>query len=326
VDLRHLDDPDGVVEDRHQSLGPDERGGLVQRLRTDGQHGGVVHRRPGGEPVEQGAHVGGATGQVGELLLDAHQVRLGPGEDGVRRGLVVQGVPQLGGVALLAQAWVAVGVRQRGLQPADVLGDRLGRGGPRRLDLAAQGRFGLESTLDLGREQVERALELGDGRLDVDGGHAAHRSPGGGEGLRDGGQPTGQAVQPVGQRGEVAGEQQVEGGAGVGEQRVPGVLAQFVEREEPLGELRAQDLQVDLVRDVEDRVVDAVQQAQVPLERAARLGQTRLGSVGKPAVVPVVTEPGGLDRVQLEQVVQRRGRNGHPPLLHEGALLCVLPQ
>ena len=45
--------------------------------------------------------------------------------------------------------------------------------------------------------------------------------------------PEHRRFQPFGQRREIPGQQLVDGPAGVGEQRVPGVLAQFVELEDP---------------------------------------------------------------------------------------------
>ena len=104
------------------------------------------------------------------------------------------------------------------------------------------------------------------------------------------------------------------------------MLAQLVEGEQPLGQLGAQDLQVDLVRDVEADVVDAVQQPEVPVEDPSVLGQPGLGQVRQPVVMSVLAQSGRLDRVQRQQVVQRRLGHPPPPLLHEGALLCALPQ
>ena len=120
-------------------------------------------------------------------------------------------------------------------QPAAVRGEGLECGGPHSLHRAACLRRpadvgGLaESVVHLFRHQADGPVELGDRGLQVHLRHPAERGPGGGQGLRDRREPPGEGAEPVGQGRVVPGEQRVDRLARVGEQRVPRVLAQFLD-------------------------------------------------------------------------------------------------
>ena len=106
VDLGHDDDLDRVGVDGDQVVLAHERGGLDQGLLGQGDDG-VVGRHLGGDLVQHGPHLVGTgaaathpCGGLGDLLADPLQLRLGPGQQGVRVVVGVQGHGAAGGSQL----------------------------------------------------------------------------------------------------------------------------------------------------------------------------------------------------------------------------------
>ena len=140
MDLGHHDDLDQLVPpvgDADHARGADEVGGVAQRLLAQRQHRRVVDVPVVGQLVEHLADVA-ALDRVGDLGLDPHQVALGADEHAVGGDLGVERVPEPAGIELRPEPRVAVRGRQPGLEPAQVLVERLEGGGPGRLDLGAQ--------------------------------------------------------------------------------------------------------------------------------------------------------------------------------------------
>ncbi len=82
-------------------------------------------------------------------------------------------------------------------------------------------------------------LNCDDRGLDVNARHVVQRGPRRVKLLGDLAQPRAGAAQPLGQWREVAREQQVQRGAGVRDERVPGVFAIFLDVEKPVAQSHA---------------------------------------------------------------------------------------
>ena len=131
------------------------------------------------------------------------------------------------------------------------------------------------------------------------------------QGLGDLRQASGERRQPFGQRREIPGQQQVDGLARIGPQRVPRVLAQFVDLEDPARDPFPEHHGVHGEFGRQRRGIEGGQPDGEAVERLALGGARCRVVLGKSVVEPVVTEPGGRVGMTLRQVVEVvRGQHG----------------
>ena len=134
--------------------------------------------------------------------------------------------------------------------------------------------------------------------------HLTERGPRGGEGVGDRREPPRQRPQPVRQRRVVPGQQHVERLAGVGEQRVPGVLAQLFDLEQAARHVVAEHCRVDAGLLVKSGVVDGGQPGRELIQAPALGVERRRAAVGKLVVEAVVAKFGGDVGTAVRQVVE----------------------
>ena len=132
-------------------------------------------------------------------------------------------------------------------------------------------------------DQRDRAVELPDRGLQVHPGHPPELPPGPGQRRGNIRQPPGHRTQPVGQRGEVPGQQLIDGPARVGEQRVPSVLAQLVDLEHPPGHAVCHHRGVHPVLGGQGAAVERGEPGGPAVQRTALGRQGLRRRVGRPA-------------------------------------------
>ena len=120
-------------------------------------------------------------------------------------------------------------------------------------------------------------------------------------------QPRARASQPVGQRRVVTGEQQVERGAWIRDEWVPGVLAAFLDVEEPVTQPDAEHLGVDPMTDRQVDVVPLVQRGEASGDDRALLVQRGRAQVVEAAVEAVVAKRTREHRLPDQNVLDRCG-------------------
>jgi hypothetical protein len=181
---------------------------------------------------------------------------------------------------------------------------RVERGRPHSLDIASSRRRGPQRAVHLLRQQRDRPVELGDRRLQVNLRRLRETGPRRRQRVGHRGQPAGQRAQPVGQRRVVPREQHVERLAGVGEQRVPGVLAQLLDLEQAAGHVVGHQRGVHPQLGRERHQVQVGEPGGVVVEAAPLVGERRLRPVREQAVEPVITKLGGGIRMAAHQVIE----------------------
>ena len=286
-----------------------------QRLRAEGQDrrlfGGV-----GAEPVEDLPRRPAEVGRdPGDLVGDAVEVGLGPGQDrvGVRGRL--QGQRELAGEQLRAEPGVGETVRvigpaggrsrelgQPGGEPVAVRRQRLERGRPGLVDLGHRrvSAHGIGRCL---RDQRDRPVELGDRGLQVNLRHPPEACARRRQRVGHPRQPAGQRVQPLRQRRVVPRQQHVDRRAGVGEQRVPGVLAQLLDFEQAARHVARHQRGVHPQLRLEGRPVQVGELGGEAVENAPLVRQRGLRHVRQQLVEPVIAQLGGGVGVAAGQVV-----------------------
>ena len=310
VDLRHLDHLDRVVEHRDQPVLPDEGGLCGERAAAERQDVRVIGRL-GGQLAEDlpddrialgcrpawAAAPAVAAGDLGrqrrDLLADPVQVGVRPGQDGVRVGLGVQGqgqLPreQLGADPRVREPAVRGTLAEPRGQPRAVPGQRVQSGRAHGGDVVAAFRRVPQGSVDDVGDQGDRARELGDRGLQVHLWHGSQQLPGGGQGRGDPGQPASDRGEAIWQRGEVPGEQPVDGPARVGQQRVPGVLTQLVMLEDLPGHVVRHHGRVHLVLRRQRGGIHRAERGR-PVVQGLPVGCERVrGGAGQLGVEPVV--------------------------------------
>ena len=259
---------------------------------------------------------------LGDLACRLVQVSLGAGQQFLRCDAGFQGVVQLAGEQLRPDLRItetrALGtVREPLLQPAAMVRDRGQRRGPRGRQLSghlAVRRAGYRA-VQFRADQPLGPLELADRGLQVHPGHLVRRhGTRRRQRVRDRRQPLGQAGQPDRQRCEIPGQQQVDRPPGVGQHRVPLVLAQLGGGEQDPLQLSEQDLRVHPVLRGQLAQVDGHSLGEPVRAPAGQLVVVPGRADGEPVVVAVLAEQGGQFRPALQQAVHggpgQRGERG----------------
>lgn len=213
------------------------RPSVARELEDRGVVGGI-----GGQQVERLCYEAhrrrvtpeAAGGDLGDLLGHPREVGLGRGKDRGGVGLGVEGQRELAREALCAYPRVAERAvplrgRQAVLQPVPVGLEGLEGSRSYRVDLVATRRRARQQLVDLLGEELVRARELAERRLEMHLRHQRKARPAGGQRVGDGTEAAGDRVQSFARWSVLAGGEHVDRPTGIRRHRVPCVLAQLIE-------------------------------------------------------------------------------------------------
>ena len=334
VDLRHVDQLDRVVVDRDQVVVADEGRLRGQRLGAEGEDGRLVGggraepaedlaRRPPrpaatrvissvtrSRSASARARIASASAAACRVSESLRENSSGPSRGSAKpssRRPAEPGAPrgELG---------------EPGGEPVAVRRQRVERGGPRLVDLRCRRVAAPTASVRRVRDQRDRPVELGDRGLQVNLRHPPEAGAGRRQRVRHPRQPAGQRAQPLRQRRVVPRQQHVERRAGVGEERVPGLLAQLLDLEQAARHVARHQRGVDPQLRLEGRPVQVGQPGGEGVESAPLVRQRRLRPVRQQLVEPVIAQLGGDVRVPPGQVVNVLV--GQPAQLAAAAATC----
>jgi len=146
--------------------------------------------------------------------------------------------------------------------------------------------------------------------LDVNSWHVVERAACRLQRLRHGGKPGCGRAQPITERGELSGQQGVDRGTGIRDQRIPLMCAQFLDLNTAQVQRVGEDLHVHPIGCLEVRRVDGSQVRKATVGPSCLLGQRGVAAVVEAVVEAVLPQRRGRLRVVLKQLgedVRRKG-------------------